>query len=110
MKNEYKIEKCKDTLTKRYEAYLITKKITYDKGEIEERTRMFFPCVDGDIDKVNLDDLYFPITITHEEFKQLPEEYDRAWMKGTLTKEMSEKMQELVLAMRANKRKAGGVA
>lgn len=109
MKNEYTIEKCKDTLTRRYNAYLTTKIITYDNREKEERIRTFFPCIDGDINKVNLVDLYFPITITHEEFKQLPEEYNKAWIKGTLTKTMCEKMQKLVLLMRDNKRKIGDV-
>ena len=110
IKNEYKITKDKDFIGKRFETYTIEKIITYANGEVERRYRTFIPFYDGDIKKVNLDDLYFPITITQEEVKQLPEEYDKAWMKGILTKEMSEKMQELVLLMRANKKVAGGVA
>lgn len=107
-KIKYEIMKDKEFIGKRFESYTVIKTITYDNGEIEHRYRTIFPSIDGNIDKMNLDDLYFPITITQEEFKQLPEEYDKAWMKGTLTKEMSEKMQELVLIMRANRRTAGG--
>ena len=110
IKNEYKITKDKDFLGKRFETYTIEKNITYENGETEKRYRIFIPFRDGNIEKVNLNDLYFPITITQEEFKQLPKEYNKAWMQGTLTKEMSEKMQEFVLLMRANKEVAGGVA
>ena len=110
IKNEYMVTKDKDFIGKRFKTYTIEKTITYANGEIETRLRSFIPFRDGDINTVNLDDLYFPITITQEEIKQLPEEYDKAWMRGTLTKEMSEKMQELVLLMRANKKIAGGVA
>ena len=109
-KVEYKVKKDKDFIGKRFETYTIEKTITYANGEIETRYRSFIPVRDGDINTVNLDELYFPITITQEEFEQLPKEYDEAWIKGTLTKVMSEKMQELVLLMRANKRIAGGVA
>ena len=110
LKTEYKITKDNNIFTKMYDMYNIEKTIIYDNGEKETRYRTFIPFQDGDIHKVNLDDLYFPITITQEEMKQLPKEYDKAWIIGTLTKEMSEKMQELVLLMRANKRIAGGVA
>lgn len=110
IKNEYKITKDNDFLGKRFETYTIEKTIIYANGETETRLRSFIPCRDGNINTVNLDNLYFPITITQEEFRKLPEEYDKAWMKGTLTKEMSEKMQELVLLIRANKRKEAGVA
>ncbi len=110
LKIEYKITKDEDFIGKRFETYTIEKIITYVNGDVETRRRTFIPFRDGDINKINLDDLYFPITITQEEFKQLPEEYDKAWMEGTLTKEMSEKMQELVLLMRANKKVIGGVA
>lgn len=107
-KIKYKITKDKDFIGKRFETYTIEKIITYANGEVETRYRIFIPFFDGNIKRVNLDDLYFPIIITQEEFEQLPEEYDKAWMKGTLTKEMSEKMQELVLLMRANKKVSGG--
>mgnify|MGYP005969944977 CR=1 FL=1 len=109
-KIEYKVEKDKEFIGQRYETYTIEKKITHINGDVEIRTKVFIPFRDGDINTVKLDDLYFPITITQEEMKQLPEEYDKAWMRGTLTKEMSKKMQELVLLMRANKKMAGGVA
>lgn len=109
-KVKYKIEKDKEFKGKRFETYTIEKTITYANGETEIRLRSFIPFRDGDINTVNLDDLYFPITITQEEIKQLPEEYDKAWMRGTLTKEMSKKIQELVLLMRANKKMAGGAA
>lgn len=112
IKNEYKIIKDKDYIGKRFGTYTIEKTIIYANGKTETRLRSFIPIRDGNINKVNLDDLYFPITITHEEMKQLPEKYNKAWIEGTLTKEMSERMQELVLLMRAktreeNKKKVG---
>lgn len=79
IKNEYKVEKCKEDVLRRYDAYLITKTITYDNGETEERTRLFYTHIDGDINKVNLDELIFLKAMTQEEFKQMPVEYQRAW-------------------------------
>lgn len=79
IKNEYKVEKCNNESWIRFESYLITKTITYDNGETEQRTRLFYPHLEGEIEKVNLDKLEFKKTMTQEEFKQMPLEYQRNW-------------------------------
>ncbi len=107
LRNEYKVTKSNDSFQARYDIYDIEKTITYDNGEIETRTRVFIPFRDGDINKVNFDDLYFSPSISQEEWKQLPEEYNKAWFKGTFTQSMCEEVERLVMLIRENKRKRG---
>ena len=54
-----------------------------------------FPHIDGNINEINLDELYFPKPITPEEWKQLSEEYHKAWIRGSMTKELSEELERL---------------
>lgn len=108
-KIEYKVIKDKDFIGKRFNSYTIEKTITYADGDKETRLRSFIPCRDGDINRINLDNLYFPVSVSYDEWQQLPEEYNRAWLKGTITKEMSEDIERRVLLMRANKRMKAGV-
>lgn len=96
-KIEYKIEKDKDILGQRYETYTIQKNIIYDNGKTEVRYRTFIPFRDGDINKINLDMLDFPKPITQEEWEKLSPEYHKAWIKGTMTNEVSEEFENLRL-------------
>lgn len=50
---------------------------------------------DGDINKVDLDSLDFPKPITQKEWEQLSEEYHKAWIRGNMTKELSEELDRL---------------
>lgn len=77
-KVEYKIEKDKDFIGKRYESYSVEKIIRNNDGKIEHRYRTIFPHIDGDINKINLNKLYFPRTIIYEEWKKLSPEYRKA--------------------------------
>ena len=95
MKNEYKIVKDKDFIGKRYETYTIEKKITYDNGETEFRYKTFIPFRDGDINKVDLDTLDFPKPITADEWEKLSPEYRKAWITGTMTKELHDELKNL---------------
>ena len=88
IKKEYKITKDIGFIGKRYKTYTIEKKITYDNGETETRIRSFIPLRDGDIEKVNLDELEFQKSITTDEWDELPEEYRKAWIRGTMTEEI----------------------
>lgn len=92
---EYKIEKDKDFIGKRYESYTVEKKITYDNGKVEHRYRTVFPYIDGDIDKIDLDTLDFPKTITHEEWEKLSLEYHKAWLNGTMTEKLCKELENL---------------
>lgn len=85
---EYKVEKDKDFISKRYETYTIEKKVIYDNGKTESRFITFIPFRDGDIKQIDLNTLKFPKPITEEEWKQLPKEYKTAWLKGTMTEEI----------------------
>lgn len=89
-KVEYKIIKDKDFIGRRYESYTVEKIITYDNGKIEHLHRTLFPHIDGKIENINLDDIYFPPVITSEEWNLLPETYRKAWINGTMTEEMKE--------------------
>lgn len=92
---EYKIEKDKDFIGKRYESYTVEKIIKYDNGEVEYRYRTVFPHIDGDIYKINLDKLAFPKPITHEEWNKLSPEYHKAWLNGTMTDELCKELENL---------------
>lgn len=96
-KIEYKIEKNKEIIGQRYETYTIQKNITYDNGKTETRYRVFIPFRDGDINKIDLDMLDFPKPITQEEWKKLSPEYHKAWIRGTMTKELSKELEKLRL-------------
>lgn len=96
-KIEYKIEKNKEIIGQRYETYTIQKNITYDNGKTETRYRVFIPFRDGDINKIDLDMLDFPKPITKEEWEKLSSEYQKAWIRGTMTKELSEEFENLRL-------------
>lgn len=87
-KVSYKIIKDKEFIGKRYETYTIEKKIIWDNGEIEKRYITFIPFRDGNIEQINLDTLIFPKPISEEEWRQLPNEYRTAWIKGNMTEEV----------------------
>lgn len=95
MKNEYKVEKDKEIKGQRCETYTIEKIITYDNGEKETRIITFIPSRDGDINKIDLDKLDFPKPITQKEWEMLSQEYHKAWTNGTMTKELSEELENL---------------
>lgn len=99
-KTEYTIIKDKDFIGKRYETYTIEKKITHSNGKVEIRTRAFIPFRDGDINKINLDELVFLEPITPEEWEKLSPEYRKAWCNGTLTKELCEEREEVLRKMK----------
>lgn len=109
IKTEYKITKNNDIFAQMYDTYTIEKIITYDNREKETRIRTFIPSRDGNINKIDLNSLYFPITINYEEWKQLPKKYNDAWIKGKITKTMSKEIEKLVLSIRARKRMEGCV-
>lgn len=44
---------------------------------------------------VDLDSLDFPKPITQEEWEQLSENYHKAWLRGSMTKELSEELNRL---------------
>lgn len=94
-KIEYKITKDKGFVGQRCESYTIEKKIICANGETETRLRSFISFRDGDINKVNLDTLDFPKSITQNEWKQLSQEYHTAWLKGIMTKELCRELEEL---------------
>ena len=95
-RTEYTITKDKDFIGKRCESYTIEKKIIHSYGKVETRTRIFIPFRDGDINKINLDELDFPEPITSEEWEKLSPEYRKAWCNGTLTKELCKERDELL--------------
>ncbi len=80
MKNEYKIQKDKDFIGKRYESYTVEKIITHDNGEIEIRRRIIFPHIDGDIDTIDFEKLEFPKPLTTEEWNKLSLETRKKWL------------------------------
>lgn len=95
-KIEYQIKKDKDFIGKRYDSYTVEKITISEEGNVEHLYRVLFPHVDGEIDKINFDKLYFPIPITQEEWEQLSPEYRKAWCNGTLTKELCEEREQLL--------------
>ena len=99
-RTEYTITKDKDFIGKRCETYTIEKKIIHSHGKVETRTRIFIPFRDGDINKINLDELDFPEPITSEEWEKLSPEYRKAWCNGTLTKELCKERDELLRKMK----------
>lgn len=96
-KIEYKVEKDKEFVGQRYETYTIEKKIIYSSGDVEIRTKVFIPFRDGDINKVDFDKLDFPKPITSKEWEMLSEEYRKAWINGTMTKELCKELENLRL-------------
>ena len=96
-KIEYKVEKDKDFIGKTYESYTVEKIITKDNGEIEHLYRTLFPHIDGNVNEIDFDKVYFPKPITQKEWKQLSEEYYKAWINGTMTKELCKELENLRL-------------
>lgn len=88
IKTSYKITKDKGFLES-WGTYTIEKTLILENGEKEIRHKTWIPFRDGDINKVNLDTLIFPKPITEDEWVQLPQEYRTAWLKGTMTEELS---------------------
>lgn len=96
-KIEYKVEKDKDFIGKRYESYTVEKIITKENGETEHLYRTLFPHIDGSINEIDFDNIYFPRPITQTEWKQLSEEYRKAWINGTMTEELCKELENLRL-------------
>lgn len=96
-KIKYKITKDKDFIGKRFESYTIEKIITNDDEEKECLYRIWFPFIDGDISKANLDEIYFPKPITNEEWQKLSPEYRKSWINGAMTEELHKELDELRL-------------
>jgi hypothetical protein len=94
-KIKYEIVKDKDFIGKRYESYTVEKIITHSNGKVESRYKVIFPHIDGNINKLNLDELDFPKPITSDEWERLSIEYRNAWLNGTLTKELSNELYNL---------------
>lgn len=94
-KIEYKVIKDKEFEGQRCETYTIEKIMTHNNGEIETRTRIFIPLRDGDISKVDFNTLDFPKPITSKEWEMLSAKYRKAWIKGTMTKELCKELEEL---------------
>lgn len=94
-KVEYKIKKDKDFIGKRYESYTVEKIITKEDGEVEHLYRTIFPHIDGKINKIDLDKIYFPKPITQKEWEQLSEEYHKAWINGKMTKKLCKELEDL---------------
>lgn len=109
-KVEYKIKKDKEFKGKRYESYTVEKIITETNGNIEHLYRTLFPHIDGKIDEINLDKVYFPKPITQEEWEQLPQEYKTAWLEGTMTEEMRKYGMSCLQQIRERKLMEGSVA
>ena len=80
MKIEYIKTKDKDFIGKRFKSWTIEKRITYDNGEVEHFYRVVFPHIDGDIEKIDLDKLYFPKTMTNEEWENMPPKEKYNWL------------------------------
>lgn len=110
IKSEYKITKDKDFIGKRYDTYTIEKILIYDNGEKEHRYRVWIPFRDGDINKVDLTTLDFPQPIIQEEWEQLPQEYRTAWIKGTMTEELSKYGLNILQQIRERKVMKVGIA
>lgn len=89
IETSYKITKDEGFIGKRFDTYTIEKTLILDNGKKEFRYKTWIPFRDGDINKVNLDTLIFPKPITEDEWVQLPQEYRTAWLKGTMTEELS---------------------
>jgi hypothetical protein len=96
-KIEYKVEKNKDFTGKRYESYTVEKIITHDNGKVEHLHRVLFPHIDGKIDEINLEDIYFQNPITQDEWEKLSPEYHKAWLNGIMTEELSNELENLRL-------------
>lgn len=80
VKNEYKIIKDNDFIGKIYNSYTIEKIITYDNGKTEQLLRSFFPHIDGNINKIDLDSLYFPKTMTNKEWNNMTPQQRYDWL------------------------------
>lgn len=96
-KIEYKIEKDKDFAGKIYESYTVEKIVIKENGKTEHLYRTLFPHIDGNINEIDLDNVYFSKPITQKEWKQLSEEYHKAWINGTMTEELCKELEKLRL-------------